>query len=333
MATAALALLAASATELSAQSPSLAVELSADSVALAEIFDLVVRVDVPPDRAVYFPDTVAASPDVESFAPVVWRAERSSAPPGGATVTLRYRLIPFGEGTIEVPGIDVVVAPRAAAAADDADPIPGGSLVGDWDDQPGPSSEIQRLRSDERAVRVAPVQTDAELAEGAMPRPPDDVMGFGWSWPSVVLLALFASALVAAGAATTKGWLDGRRVTAPRAAPAVTSEAARLAALAEIDRLLHAGPYAGSLERPLYQASSDVVRRYVERLDPSWGPGLTSTELMARFGEVERERASPARELSTAERVKFGRALNGEAAARDHLLSLRAWLSGSETRP
>ena len=320
-------------TGLTAQSPTISAELTADSVEKAEIFELIVHVDVPPGSAVYFPDTVAASPNVESFESVEWRAELDGSREGAA-VTLRYPLIPFGEGTIQVAGVDVIIAPAASAGDGAGDEIPGDSRIGSWEQAPGPSSRIQRLRSEELSVWVAPVQTEEELAQGAMPRGPDDVIGFGWSWPNVVLIGLFTSALAAAGATTTKDWIARRRSNAPIATAVTTAEAARLAALGEIDRLLAGGPFGGDEERDLYQASSDVIRRYVERLDPTWGPELTSTELMGRLGEVDSASSTVARELRTAERVKFGRARTGESAVRSYLQTLRSWLSAtSEGRP
>jgi hypothetical protein len=300
------------------------VELSADSVEMAEVFDVVVQVDVPAGSAVYFPDTVAATPYVESHEPVTWRAERAGT---GATLTLRYAVIPFGTGRVQVPGVDVVVAPVASAEGEEGDDIPGGSRVGVWDDVPGASSVIRRHRSEDAEVWVAPVQTDEELASGAMPRPPDDVMGFGWSWPNVLLLGLFTSTLAAVGTTTTKEWIARRRAVVPVPTTAGTPEAARLAALGEIDRLLAAHARTIEDEMSLYRASSDAVRRYVEQLDAGWGPELTSTELMNRFRRVRAPSDTPARELSTAERVKFGRLRTGRDGVRSHLEALRAWLS------
>jgi hypothetical protein len=299
------------------------VELSADSVDMAQVFDLVVRVEVPAGSAVYFPDTIAATPYVESHEPVAWRAERSDA---GATLTLRYALIPFHTGRVQVPSVDVVVAPVASAEGEEGEDIPGGSRVGAWDDLPGAASAIRRHRSEDVEVWVAPVQTDEELASGAMPRPPDDVMGFGWSWPNVLLLGLFGSTLAAAGATTGRDWMARRRVAVPVPPTASTPEAARLAALAEIDRLL-ADARANEEETSLYRKSSDAVRRYVEQLDAAWGPELTSTELMDRLRRVRAGRDTPARELSTAERVKFGRLRTGRDGVRSYLEALRAWLT------
>ena len=44
--------------------------------------------------------------------------------------------------------------------------------------------------------------------------------------------------------------------------------AAAAQALAELDRLLAAGPYPAERAHDLYQESSGIVRGYVERLDP-----------------------------------------------------------------
>ena len=324
----ALAVLAASVV---AQERAPRVELSADSVEMAQVFDLVLRLDVPAGSAVYFPDTLGATPYIESHGKVEWRVERAGT---GATLTLRYALIPFGTGRVQVPGVDVVVAPVASAEGEEGEDIPGGSRVGTWADVPGASSAIRRHRSEDVEVWVEPVQTDEELASGAMPRPPDDVMGFGWSWPNVVLIGLFTSALAAAGTTSTRDWLARRRADVPLSGPRTTAEAARLAALAEIEGLLAGALHATDDEVALYRAGSDVVRRYVERLDPDWGPGLTSTELMARFRRTGAAADTPARALETAERVKFGRLRTGSDGARSYLEVLRAWLGtlGEETR-
>src|SRR5688572_5742723 len=118
---------------LAAQSPPVALELSADTVSLAEVFELRLRVEVPPGSAVYFSDTVPTTPDVESFAPVQWRAERASDGES-ATLLLTYALIPFGDGDVALPTPEIVIAP--AASADGGEALPGGSLVADWAEAP-----------------------------------------------------------------------------------------------------------------------------------------------------------------------------------------------------
>lgn len=305
-------------------------ELSSDSVAMAEVFELRVRVSVPAGSAVFFPDTLAASADLESFAPVEWRAER--APDDGAVVTLTYPLIPFGSGNIAVPGLDIVLGTSELAA--DGERVPGGSRVGAWEDTPrGSEASLRRTRMPEGTIWVRPVQSDEELAAGAMPRGPDDVVGLNWSWPAVTLLALFSSTLVGAGVTTTRDWLARRtRPMDTQVAQPAGLEAARLAALAELDRLLATGPHTEDRVAAVYAASSGVVRGYVERLDPAWGPDLTSTELMDRVRTGVGAADASVEAMRVAERVKFGRLRPGSAATESHLRTLRAWLSDAKVR-
>jgi hypothetical protein len=99
-------------------------------------------------------------------------------------------------------------------------------------------------------------------------------------------------------------------------------------ALTEIDRLLAAGPYPAERAHELYEESSGIVRGYVERLDPEWGPELTSTELMDRLKGRSPEGAVLAAEMGTAEAVKFGRLRPHAEPTAAHLTVLRAWLAG-----
>jgi hypothetical protein len=299
-------------------------ELSADTVDVAEVFELRVRVPVPAGSAVFFPDTLAATPDLESFAPAAWEADR--APGGGAVLTLVYPLIPFGSGGVSVPSFTIVVGPAQLAA--EGAGLPGGSRVGSWDDAPRASTAaIRRISSPDLSVRVRPVQSDADIIAGASPRGPDDVLGPSWSWPTVGLLALFSSTLVGAGVSATRASL-ARRTRAPAAAPGAppTSEAVRLAALAELDHLLASGPHTGDRIPVVYETSSGIVRGYVELLDSAWGPELTSTELMERLraGAGVSERFVDA--MRVAERVKFGRLRPGSADTESYLRTLRDWL-------
>ncbi|HSH74128.1 MAG TPA: hypothetical protein VLA09_00375 [Longimicrobiales bacterium] len=306
---------------LSAQSAAPSATLSADSVEVAEVFELRVRVPVPRGSVVYFPDTLPSTPSLESFAPVRWRAERG--PERGATLTLTYPLIPFGEGTVVVPGLDVVTLP----AGDDAEGerIPGGSLVARWDEVPVAVRYTESIP--DRQVWVELVHTSADIMRGVSPRPPSDVVGLSWSLPSVALLLLFTTVIGGAVVTSARSWLAARPAAPEEPPPPPpTLEQARLHALAEIDRLIAGGPHAEERSRELYSASSGIVRGYAERLDPDWGPDLTSTELMARLDG--RERAGPAllSEMGTAEAVKFGRARFGPPAIEAHLRALRAWL-------
>jgi hypothetical protein len=315
------AALVAWSTPLVAQSTAVTVELSADSIGMAEVFELHVRFDVPPGSAVYFSDTIPATADVESSGSVDWREERSAASGEGAVVVLTYPLMSFGSARVAVPTPSVLIGPVGDA---EGDAVAGGSVVGAWSDAPAVGSRrFRRIRIPEPGVWVRPVRSEAEIAAGTPPRGPDDVLGASWSWPHLMLVGFFSSILAVAGHAKSREWLANRKSAAAPLGPLLSSHDARLAALAEIDRLIAAGPYAAEREKGVYAASSDVLRGYVARLGPDWVPGLTSTEQMAPF-EAEAKQVTGA--MATAERVKFGRHRTGSGPLQAHLSTLRAWL-------
>lgn len=298
--------------------------VSADTVEMAEVFELRVTVPVPSGSVVYFPDTLPRAPDIESFGPVEWDADRG--PENGATLTLVYPLIPFGTGVVAVPPVDIVTVP----AEDDAEGerIPGGSRVGAWQDAPLSVRNTRRVVG--AAVRVRPVYTAEDVMVGMSPRPPADVVGSSWSWPSIALILLFSTVLGGAVVATTREWLAGRTThdAGPTAPP--RPEDMRQRALAELDRLLAAGPHSEVHALDLYTSSSDVIRSYAEALHPEWGRELTSTELMGRLDGAGRGGAELLAEMGTAEAVKFGRLRPGAAASERHLQALQKWVGTSD---
>ena len=315
----AVATLVAGSAPLAGQSTVVSVDLSADSVEMAEVFELRVRFDVPPASTVYFSDTIPATGDVESFSPVTWRADRA-AEGEGATVVLTYPLMSFGEGSVAVPTPVVMIGPAGDA---EGEGIPGGSVVGEWSDAPAAGGRrFLRIAVPEPRAWIAPVQSEADVLAGAPPRGPDDVLGTSWSWPHVVLVGFFSSILAAAGHTKAREWLGNRKPAAPTRSPS-SSEEARRVALAEIERLIAEAPYGVDGEKGAYAASSDALRGYVAQLAPGWVPGLTSTEMMAPYAS---EAEALTRAMATAERVKFGRHRTGEVALRTHLTALRDWL-------
>ena len=306
-----------------AQSPEPVAVLSADSVEMAEVFELRVEVPVPGGSTVYFPPTVSSTSDVESFTPVDWRARRG--PNGGATIELRYALIPFGMGNVALPPVDVITMPLEDEA--DGQDIPGGSIVGVWDER---QQTIRYTRSiTPPTIWVEPVYSSDDVVAGMAPRGPDDVVGFSWSWPSMALVLVFSTVIGGAAVTTTREWLADGAEPAPLPPPGPTPlEEARKQALTELDRLLAVGPYPTERAHELYEESSGIVRGYVERLDPEWGPELTSTELMDRLKGRSPEGAVLAGEMRTAEAVKFGLLRPGAEPTAVHLTVLRAWLAG-----
>jgi hypothetical protein len=300
------------------------VELTADSVDIAQVFDLVVHVAVPSGSAVYFPDTLPTMAAIESFAPVEWRAERAGA---GAMLHLSYAMIPFGEGDVAVPSPEIVIAPLAAAEGGET--LPGGSVVADWAAVPRATGRtVRRVAVPESTVWIHPARFGGALGDGVQPRGPDDVLGTSWSWPSVVLVGFFSSILAAAGVTQSRQWLEARGArTSATAVGLSTTEEARRAALAAIERLIAEGPHAAEREKPVYAASSDIVRAYAARLATDWVPGLTSTELVHRVAASATGGVELTRAMAVAERVKFGRLRTGSDALAAHLSELRSWLS------
>lgn len=307
-----------------AQSPEAFAALSADSVEMAEVFELRVEVPIPSGSMVYFPATVPSTGDVESFTPVDWRARRG--PNGGATIELRYALIPFGMGNIALPPIDVITMPLEDEA--DGQDIPGGSIVGAWEER---QQTLRYTRSiTPPTIWVEPVYSTDDVVAGMSPRGPEDVVGFSWSWPSMGLFLVFSTVIGGTVVTTTREWLADRAEPGPGPLLGpISLDEARKQALAEIDRLLAAGPYPAERAHELYEESSGVVRGYVERLDPAWGPELTSTELMDRLKGRSPEGAVLTAEMRTAEAVKFGRLRPHAEPTTGHLTVLRAWLAGS----
>ena len=80
--------------------------------------------------------------------------------------------------------------------------------------------------------------------------------------------------------------------------------------------------------KPVYAASSDIVRGYASRIAPfECAPGPTSTELMLRFEGTAAGSSGLTRAMAIAERVKFGRLRTGSDALAAHLVEVRTWLS------
>jgi hypothetical protein len=312
---------------LAAAAQSFQATLSRDTVPMGEVFELLVRVPVPPGSAVYFPDTLARTEALESHAPVTWQAEATAT--GGATLTLTYPVIAWGAGGIPVPGFDVFVAP-ASAPPPGAATIPGGSHVGAWSDAPARGAVyVPPLRVPRRGVWVNPVFSEEQLEVGVEPMPAADVVGGSWHLPSVVLGLLFTGALLALG---LRAW--GRAAGGEGRAlgdVAWTPSTSRRHALEQLDRLLAEKLHSAGRTHELYTRSSGIVRTFVGRIDPALGSDLTSSELVGRLRGRTNGRLGDAlfREMGAAEVVKFGRARPGEGEAESHIRSLRAWIADS----
>jgi hypothetical protein len=246
-------------------------------------------------------------------------------------LTLTYPVMAYGAGMIPVPGFDVFVSPPGSAGQ--GVPLPGGSVVGAWDEAPTRGvAYVRPLRVPRRGVWVNPVFTPEQVEAGIEPMPSADVVGSSWHWPSVAAGLLFAGLLAAVVVRGAGAWMTQRAGREPDSAP-WTPEMARRHALDELDRLLEEGLQTVGCTHELYTRSSAVVRHYAERLNPEYGVDLTSSELMVRMeASAANGRASTPmfEQMRTAEVVKFGRLRPGGTEAEAHLRSLRAWVEGSD---
>ena len=306
--------------------------LSADTVDVGEVFELLVRVPVPAGSVVYFPDTVGTTEVLESYAPVRWNAEPE--PAGGATLTLTYAVMAYGAGMVPVPGFDVFVSPSNGAAAGAT--LPGGSAVGEWGGAPTRGAAYVRpLRVPRRGVWVTPVFTPEQVEDGLEPMPSADVVGSSWHWPSVAAGLLFLGLLGIVFVRIARASME-QRARRKLDGAVWTPETSRQHALDELDRLLAERLHASGRTHELYTRSSSVVRHYVERLSPQHGTDLTSSELMVRLGAHATNGHGNApffEQMRTAEVVKFGRLRPDGTQAETHLRSLRAWVEGSGSTP
>jgi hypothetical protein len=302
--------------------------LSADTVPLGDVVEVRVSVVVPPGSAVHFPDRLPATETMESRGPVRWEAEAAD---DGALVRLTYPLIAFGLGNVPIPGFEVVIGPvnRAAGAAS----LPGGSVIGTWDQVPA-SDDASTLRVSVAPleVRVASVFELEGVLAGVGPMPAADVLGPDWGSSSVVLVLVSSSALIVMLVWVTRTRLLLRAGGNGSSVTVVSPlEAGRRAALEELDGLLALGLHTNGRAREFYSMSSAIVHRYVELFDASFSPSLTTTELMRCLGIRRSDRWVEVltSEMTSAEVVKFGRLRPDVAAAEMHWHAVRRCMEES----
>jgi hypothetical protein len=142
---------------------------------------------------------------------------------------------------------------------------------------------------------------------GLKPRGPADVYGPDrrMNWPMILAAAAVVAWLTATGL-WIRSWLRRRRERMPMIAPAGARDVA-LEALLEARRsgLAERGDMHG-----FYTMVGDALRGFAAALRPSWGPDLTTTELVERMtaeGVPPAEVAPLAAVLRTADLAKFGR--------------------------
>jgi hypothetical protein len=288
------------------------------------VLELRVSVRVPSGSTVYFPDKLPTTPAIESHGAVRWAAEPA---PGGATLKLSYPLLALGIGRIVVPGLEILAGPAGSAKGGAA--LPGGSGIGAWGDAPAGSATLL-ARIPPREVRSKSLFELEGVLGGVGPTPAADVVGPNWSTAALALWA--ASGVTVLGlAATLLLPLRKRRSGRAPQERRTPVEAGRLAALKELDELLALDLHGEGRLREFYERTSRIVRRYVERFDPAWGPNLTSTELMHSLAaRVPAEPPESLRaEMNSAEFVKFGPTRLEADAAVVHWREVRGWIENS----
>lgn len=301
--------------------------LSADTIPLGYTVELRISVPVPAGSTVYVPGTLPPTASLESHGAMTWSAEPA---PDGAVLTLTYPLLALGVGRVQVPGVDILVRPGRVAGGT---ALPGGSVIGAWDEAPTPNAAANVLaRIPPREMRVASLFELDGVVGGVGPMPAADVVGPSLGRVPIALLG--ASGLILIGVlamALRRLWSRSGRARADGSAP-VSIESGRRAALKALDDLLALDLHGKGRIRDFYTRTSEIVRRYVELFEPRWGPNLTSTELMR---ELEARASGEAvttlsAEMGHAEIVKFGQPRSDAALAEAHWRKVRDWVQGSE---
>jgi hypothetical protein len=297
------------------------VELSADTVTLGDVFEVQFTVRFPAARTVFFPDSLAASNSYAPYGPVTWASEPESA--GQIALHVRYSLLALELGPVTISDFDLFTAPPEESAAD------APQLVGVWDARTTANAEIsgsESLSVPAQRLWVESVLPPDDVTQEFEPRPAADVWGSDWHWPSLILAAGSGLIVILAVALGTQSLRTLTSVTGVDVPP--PSRSPRAIALDALDQLLARDLHrSGSIEE-FYLRTSDIVRRYIETLDRSWGTSHTSTELLqaldARLTELPTDHLQS--EMRSAELVKFGLLRPAEARGEDHWRLLRSWI-------
>jgi hypothetical protein len=146
----------------------------------------------------------------------------------------------------------------------------------------------------------------------------------------LALLILSSSLLALTIVSTTREWRSRLGVGGGPDAN-LTLDARRQRALRQLDDLLAEGLHREGRLLEFYTRTSGIVRTYVEAMDGTWAPSLTSGELMRRLrarSGAEAASGLPG-EMGMAEVVKFGRLRPEPSIAESHWRVLRGWVERS----
>jgi hypothetical protein len=268
--------------------------LGADTIQVGDVVPVAIRIDMPRDRRVAWPDTLPlADPDLENASRVRTRVD--TLDDGRLRRTAIYAVTPWRTGDLVLPDVPIQV-------------------VGGDEGVTTTSASLPTLS----VSSVLPEDT-----VGIEPKPAKDVIGPNWAWWPILLLLLLLAAILAA----ILWWLRRRRGEAV-ALPLEPAVSPRERALAILDQAREAGLVERGELKAFYTRISDAVRHYAAALDASWGEDLTTTELLGRFRAQAGPGASAglAEVLRPADQVKFARRHPGADVAIEEWERARSWV-------
>lgn len=213
-----------------------------DTVTAGDVFRVAIRVLVPRAAEASFPDSLSLPEDVEAAASRVIVRDSVDAERDAVTATWGLTAWRPGAYTLDPVTVRVTDGDRTDAVRAAFGPIRVGSVL--------PADTV-----------------------GIEPRPPRGVIGPDRAWLPLILLALLAAAIVAAGVYAYR-----RRRPRPDAI-VLPSTPPRERALAELERVRRSGLLESGRYKEFGSAVTDVVRAYLAELSPDWGTDLTTTEL------------------------------------------------------
>lgn len=301
--------------------------LSTSTVPLGVPFDLVIRMRVPAEHRVYFPDTLEYRAGVESAGPAAWSAE--AAVGDSVDLTIRYALRSLGWGERQVPATVIILArsgPPAASPGRDA----GGVVVGDWAELASLDPALLARRPIQASAIQVPSPLPLARGAGLSPPLPADVVGSSVGRPVMVYLGSLVLVLVIAvmlGAYHAIAALL-RRVRRHREEERARRSPRDLA-LEELDELLGLGLHVTGRMPEFYRRSTGTSRRFLHAVDDRYVPALTDRELIHRIVTPAsvRNATEVERAILRAEEVRFGTRTFETIDAEADLITIRDWIS------
>jgi hypothetical protein len=283
-----------------------------------EPFDILLTLRLRPGVDVFLPDTLSTAPAAESYARGSWQ----TSPAGGDSleVIARYPAIGYGEGRILLPGLDMWVA----IASDGTGGVrSAGALATGL-----PADALRSIQLGTIEIgRYAAMSDSTEMS----PRPAAGVLGARWNLWLVLAIGLVSMAGVGGAGVLVSRWRNRlARVLGRR-----SHRSPREEALSELQRLLSLGWHLDGKVDEFYASSTDVLREFAQRLDPSWPTSLTSSELVAKL--QERWNGAFTSDLgptiSMAENVKFGGDRPDAGAAEADWQRIHSWIRSVPEQP